>query len=425
MTERNTKNVRGWCPGALKPMESGDGLIVRLRAHAGALSAKDLLAIAGIAQRYGNAVIDLTRRANVQIRGVMQDTLAALWSDLSMLELLDPSWEAEAVRNVMVNPLAGIDKAEVCDVRGIAKELEHHLLEDQSLWQLPSKFGFVVDGGGLLSLDEERADIRLKAIQLGGETKVALGIDGPKGTTWLGAADPEAVADTAICAGHAFLEVCGPNLRLRMRDLPEVARSRIQAALATQLAPVKQLPLTGQARPMLGKLERNGVVFAAGIAAPFGRIEAETLQALSALSIKLGVKEFRLSPWRCFYAAVSDERTAETLLAAARAHSLIIDAADPLLAIDACPGAPACRSTRLDTRATARRLAPHLNELGCRSLHVSGCAKGCARSKPADLVLVGAGDRFGIVRQGTAQSEPEGFVAPARITQLPLFDRTS
>jgi len=162
-------------------MESGDGLIVRLRAHAGTLSADDLLAIAGIAQRFGNGLIDLTRRANVQIRGVTQDKLAGLWSDLSMLGLLDPSSDAEAVRNVMVNPLAGVDPTEICDVRSLARELEHRLAEDQALWQLPGKFGFIVDGAGLLSLDDERADIRLKAVRVGEETKVALGIDGPEG----------------------------------------------------------------------------------------------------------------------------------------------------------------------------------------------------------------------------------------------------
>ncbi|MEE8296494.1 MAG: precorrin-3B synthase, partial [Hyphomicrobium sp.] len=117
-------------------MESGDGLIVRLRAHAGTLSGDDLLAIAGIAQRFGNGLIDLTRRANVQIRGVTQDKLAGLWSDLSMLGLLDPSSDAEAVRNVMVNPLAGVDPTEICDVRSLARELEHRLAEDQALWQL-------------------------------------------------------------------------------------------------------------------------------------------------------------------------------------------------------------------------------------------------------------------------------------------------
>jgi len=425
MTERNIKSVRGWCPGALKPMESGDGLIVRLRAHAGTLSADDLLAIAGIAQRFGNGLIDLTRRANVQIRGVTQDKLAGLWSDLSMLGLLDPSSEAEAVRNVMVNPLAGVDPTEICDVRGLARELERHLVEDQTLWQLPGKFGFIVDGRGLLSLDDERADIRLKAVRVDEETKVALGIDGPEGTTWLGAADLQTAADAAVCVGHAFLDVRGSDVRSRMRDLPETARLQIHAAVATQLALIEQIPLGGETRPRLGTLDYNGSVFAAGIAAPFGRIEAETLRTLAALSIKLGVRQFRLSPWRCFYTTVSDEQTAKTLLAAAQAHSLIIDTADPLLAIDACPGAPACRSTTLDTRAAARRLAPLLNELGCRCVHISGCAKGCARSKPADLVLVGAGDRFGIIHHDTARAEPRDFVAPAHITQLPPLIRTS
>jgi len=37
------------------------------------------------------------------------------------------------------------------------------------------------------------------------------------------------------------------------------------------------------------------------------------------------------------------------------------------------------------------------------SIHVSGCAKGCARSAPADLVLVGSEGRYGVVRNGTAR----------------------
>ncbi len=31
-------DVKGWCPGALRPMESGDGLVVRVRPRAGAFS---------------------------------------------------------------------------------------------------------------------------------------------------------------------------------------------------------------------------------------------------------------------------------------------------------------------------------------------------------------------------------------------------
>jgi len=421
MSQSNISGVRGWCPGALKPMESGDGLIVRLRARAGMLAADELLAIAGIAQRYGNGLIDLTRRANLQIRGVKPEGLTDLLSDLSMLGLLDNGARAESVRNVMVSPLSGIDPTEVCDLRAIARELEHRLCNDPALWELPGKFGFIVDGGGLLPLDDERADIRIKGIRVGDETRVALAIDGPKGTAWLGVAHLSAAVDAAICIAHVFLKARGPDVRSRMRDVPQPARSRLQAAAAADLSPANLQPRPHQQPPPLGVLDHEGTVIAAGIAAPFGRIEAEALRALASTAIDLGITGFRPSPWRSFYADVSDKQAAYTLSSAAEAQSFIVDAADPLLAIDACPGAPSCGSTSLDTRAVARRLAPLLRELGCRCAHVSGCAKGCARSKSADLVLVGDGDRFGVMRNDTAQAKPLAFVLPARLSQLPTI----
>ncbi|MEN3285767.1 MAG: precorrin-3B synthase, partial [Bradyrhizobium sp.] len=59
--------VKGWCPGARRPMQSGDGLIVRVRPHAGSLPVASLGALAEAASRFGNGQIDLTRRANLQI----------------------------------------------------------------------------------------------------------------------------------------------------------------------------------------------------------------------------------------------------------------------------------------------------------------------------------------------------------------------
>lgn len=91
---------------------------------------------------------------------------------------------------------------------------------------------------------------------------------------------------------------------------------------------------------------------------------------------------------------------------AAQEIGLIVNANDPILRIDACPGAPACRSSSVDTRRTARRLAA---SSFTGSVHVSGCAKGCARSAPADLVLVGEQGRYGVVHHGTARNLPERF----------------
>ncbi len=46
------------------------------------------------------------------------------------------------------------------------------------------------------------------------------------------------------------------------------------------------------------------------------------------------------------------------------------------------------------------------------TVHVSGCAKGCARSAPADLVLVGEDGRFGLIAGGTTRDKFEGYIEP-------------
>ena len=139
------------------------------------------------------------------------------------------------------------------------------------------------------------------------------------------------------------------------------------------------MPVPGRRR--LGRIGRF-----TGLAAPFGRLEAAQLRTLAET---VGLTEIRLSPWRALYVDAVIERT-----------ELILDEDNPLLRIDACPGAPACASATVDTRTEARRLAA-MGHAG--TIHVSGCAKGCARSAPADLTLVGREGRFGVVRNGTAR----------------------
>ena len=77
--------VKGWCPGAYKPMQSGDGLVVRVRPMAAQISAAQATGLAQAAQAHGNGFIDLTNRANLQIRGVSTDSYPALMADLDSM----------------------------------------------------------------------------------------------------------------------------------------------------------------------------------------------------------------------------------------------------------------------------------------------------------------------------------------------------
>jgi precorrin-3B synthase len=349
--------VKGWCPGALRPMESGDGLLARVRPWCGAFTLDQANGLADIAARLGNGHIDLTRRANLQIRGLREGSLSALHDALDELGLLDPDAETEAARNVMVVPLASDE------IRALASDLTKAIVTDRRVASLPAKFGWLVDDGGPLSIVGERADVALFVTAEG----VALRVDGD----WLGMAPRDRVVDLAL----------GAALGAR----PSLPRLDV-------------VPTSGHRR--LGPLPG-----AFGVAAPFGRLEASQLQAFVALAAKAGASEIRLSPWRALYV--------DTPLEGAEALGLIVDNDAPLLRIDACPGTPACRSASVDARGDALRLAA-MPFTG--SIHVSGCAKGCARSAPADLVLVGDRGRYGIVHNGTVRDAVERTIAPAEVT---------
>jgi precorrin-3B synthase len=410
--------VKGWCPGALKPMQSGDGLIVRVRPRCGMFMLDELLVLAQAAERFGNGHIDLTRRANLQIRGVDDKSLPGLHEAIDGLGLLDPTPEAEAVRNVVINPLAGVDPAELLDVRRIAGELARMLVSERALWALPSKFGFIVDGGGSLTLAEERADIHLVAVRDGANEAIAIGLDTRSGIDWLGSVSPAAAAAVAVGIARAFLTRVPNGMRQRMRDLSENALASLRSSMRSRVKPLAHDPQRANvlADRRVGLFELGSGRFAVGVAAPFGRVETTQLGKLASKIAAFGIKEIRLSPWRILYAGVDSASSGRAVLDVAASSGLIADPDDPLLRIEACPGAPACCSTNLDTRGDARRLAALLPRSGfAGTIHVSGCAKGCAKSAVADLVLVGAGGKYGIVRNGAAGDRPTSRVSSAEL----------
>jgi precorrin-3B synthase len=414
--------VKGWCPGALRPMQSGDGLVVRIRPRSGRFSPHQLRALADAARHFGNGHIDLTRRANLQVRGVSEGSLPRLYDVIARLGLLDDGPDGEAVRNVMISPLAGIDPAEVLDASGIGRELERRLASEKSLWALPSKFGFIVDGGGVLSLAEQRADVRLVAVARGSEAAFAVGLETRTGMEWLGSISPDAAATVAIELGLAFINVASREPRQRMRDLSDEGLAAIRSAIRSRLDTLQESPRKA-ALPLdrrVGLMEFGAGRFAVGVAAPFGRVETDQLGKLVDVIVAHGGEEIRLSPWRMLYVGLPSRPSAQSILDAAALDGLIIDPDDPLLQIEACPGAPGCSSTALDTRGDGRRIAGLLVRFGfAGTVHISGCAKGCAKSGAADLVLIGSEGRYGIVRNGTARDHATRHLSFAELATDP------
>ena len=396
---------RGWCPGALRPMSTGDGLLVRVRVPEHRLSSQFAEALAEAAETCGNGAIDLSARASLQIRGASDATLGDLHCRLDALGLLDPLGpEAEARRNVLGPALAGDDPSALMDVRPPIAEIGTWFATDRRLHSLPAKFAVVVDDGGALPLDGIEADLRLLAL---GPDRFAFGID----ANWIAEVSATAAREAVAAATLAFLsmlETAAESPR-RMRELDAAKRKAVVAAVMRidGSRPLSRSPKRrgGEPTALFSGVPLVGGRVAVALGLAYGRLNVTMLRALADLSQRHGEGTLRLSPWRAVLIPGVEIARVNALRAEAAALGMVTDVADARRRIAACVGNGGCASALMATVALADRIAPLLpNPL---TLHVSGCAKGCAKSGPSDVVLVGrSGGEIGIVRNGRAADHP-------------------
>jgi precorrin-3B synthase len=360
--------IKGWCPSAYRPMQSGDGLVVRVRPRGGRLLAVQASGIADLAERHGNGLIDLTGRANLQIRGVSAARHESLLHALAGLGLIDADEETEAQRNVAVAPFWN----EGDDVHSLSAELEQALATPLNL---PAKFGFAIDCGAERVLAQVPADIR---IERGAQGELIVRADGAKQGRAVERAETVGVA---LSLAKWFVASGGA------RD----GRGRMAAHIADGAALPEVLgghtpPAPAMATPGPGLHERGALV-----ALAFGQLQSQTLKYLSRLAPAL-----RITPWRMIFI----EGYSET----PRHEGLVTRADDPILRVIACTGAPACPQAHAETRGLAATLAPFIP--ADAHLHVSGCAKGCAHRGRSSITLVGTDNGFDLIRGGGTRDNP-------------------
>ena len=166
--------IKGWCPTLLSPMQSGDGWLARVKPSAGVLTAAAVRLIADAARRHGNGHIDLTSRANLQVRGLSPHSAEDFAETIITAGLANTNPSLETIRNVMASPLGPDDSTASFDTHVVGHGIEAMLSGEPALWALPSKFGVLVDGGGVLPLQDITADIMVRAH----EGKLTVHLDG-------------------------------------------------------------------------------------------------------------------------------------------------------------------------------------------------------------------------------------------------------
>jgi precorrin-3B synthase len=395
-----TIHPRGACPKLAAPMPTGDGLLARL-VPAGPMSLRALAGLCTAARTYGNGTMEISARGSLQIRGLTPATAERFADRVSALGIAI----SDGVP-VLADPLPG-DPTALIDANALAAELRQALAA--SGLALAPKVSVIVDGGGRLHLDALKADIRVRAVTTasGPLLHVALAGDGatasPLGTVAPGEACDAVLRLLALIAEH------GPEARaadVLGRGGLAAFQDPVRTRIALEPNPPPRLPAE-----MVGTHSLKDDLYALGVGLAFGHAQALTLGALTETARAQGASWARPAPDRALLLGPFKRTKIRTMRDEARRFDFAVDAADPRRRVVACPGAPACASGLIATRALAAEIAASVSLAGAGvAVHVSGCAKGCAHPSPAPLTIVGTAEGAGLVRNATARAAPSCYV---------------
>lgn len=405
---------RGVCPGLSRPLPTGDGLLVRIL-PIGTIALEALAALGAAARACGNGIIEITARGSIQVRGLSPHSAPRFASAIAALGIA-----AEDGVPILCNPLAGLDAAEIFDAAGLAAALRRAVTRQSLVGRLDPKVSVVIDSGAPLNLARVPADIRVRAQSCHGATVLRLAVGG----------DDRNAFDLGLIGVNDGVEAVSRLLlvlaehRARARDMiaaHELADFEDALAFARR-GSVAQRDREGsaprQCSDAIGFHALRDGTFACGIGLAFGHAEASTLEKLANAAGAAGARGLRTAPNRSLLAIGLTKEAASYFLAAAANLGFVTRADDPRRQVVACAGAPLCASAYIAARTIAPDIAaaaaPSLSD--ALTIHVSGCAKGCAHPGAAPLTVVGTPGDCALVADGSARDAP---FAAAPLHELP------
>ena len=406
---------RGLCPGLSQPLPTGDGLLVRIL-PAGTIALEAFAALCAAARAYGNGIIEVTARGNIQVRGLTMHSAPRFADTIAAHGIA-----ADDGVPIVCNPLAGLDASERFDGSAFAATLRRALARQSLALRLDPKVSVVVDSDAALSLEHLAADIRVRAEVFDGETVLRLAVGGDEVSAFeLGVI----AADDGVEAVSRLLLVLSER-GARARDIVAMEGSACFAdALAFARRSVtkcdREVSAGGQSGDAIGLHPLRDGSFACGIALAFGHAKAAALEKLVEAAVTVGARGLRTAPDRGLLTLGLTRESAVRFFTAATRLGFVTRADDSRRHVIACAGAPLCASAHIAARAIAPGLAaaaaPYLRDGS--SLHISGCAKGCAHPGAAALTVVGKPGDCDLVANGSAR---DAAFAAAPAHELPAL----
>jgi ferredoxin-nitrite reductase len=432
------------CPGLFYVTPAQDGILSRLRIPGGILNSQQCRAIADIAEQYGGGYVDVTNRANLQVREISQKINAEVLKRLQDLGIGSSNTNVDHIRNIMTSPTAGIDPQELLDTRPFVQAWDNYIATNPALSGLSAKFSVCFDGGGKVSVRDRLNDITFAAVLVNRSVYFRLylsaGAKGepPKDTGIL--LSPDKCLSVLAALADVYLTHIDTNSKRkpRLREvvntlgcenyLQEVQRLSFSSVPETEVLeekpvihenilqpsiknsthrleflgmakespipnPKSQIPNPPNCLHIGIHPQRQPGLFYLGVVLPLGRLETRQIRGLADLAAKYGSDTLRLTPWQNLLLTDIPQESLTHVQNEIAVLGLDCSASNIKSALVACSGNKGCAASATDTKGDALVLAEYLENrvsLDCPvNIHFSGCSKSCAQHSKSDITLLG------------------------------------
>lgn len=430
--EISPADLRAICApmGIYEQRESGT-YMVRVRGAAGVFLPHQLLCIAELSEQYGNGIIHVTTRQDLQIHRILLEQTPDVLEKLLEADLSSRGGGGNTVRNISACHLAGICASEVFDVSPYAIALTDYLLIERGSFSLPRKFKIAFSGCGqdcglaavadLGFFAHERDGVRGFSVYAGG----GMGHHSSPGIRIEEFIPAEAIFRTAEAVKRLFdkhgdrtnrskarlryvVERVGQDefRRLYSEELDQVRREEIIVpeirTARTDLTPSKSSPVSEPHDPAYGAWMSGNVrpqkqtgLFAVCIPLSLGDVRATDLRMLRALAESTGDGFLRTAqeqdlqlrgvPGDLLPGLYASLYWANESYVAARSVRYV-----------ACVGASICRTGLRFSRGLAEALRSELADMDIAfdlPIRISGCPNSCGHHPIAAIGFSGGAVR--------------------------------
>lgn len=389
-----------------------DSYMARLRIPGGQLKSFQLREIARISHELTTGYVQITTRANFQIRSIKPKDAPEVLRRIQSVGLHTRGAGADNVRNLTLNPTAGVDPAELVDCTPMLNDLAQIIISQREFYDLPRKFNIAFDGGGLVSSAEDTNDIGVKAVMVDGEVMFRICLGGATG-------HQKFASDLGIvCSQDEIVSVVVAILRVFMihgnRENRKKARLKHLLetwTLAAYLEEVEKVmgrklrrislestplvwPSADLDHPHVGAYgQKQAGLHYLGISIPVGQLSPKQMLRLADLAENYGSGDVRLTVWENLIIPNIPSAYLETVKKAVEKMGLRWKQSNAATGVVACTGSRYCKFAATDTKAHAIALMKHLEKKlqldQPVNIHVTGCPNSCAQHYMGDIGLLG------------------------------------